>query len=96
MLSTPRGSLSRLPEDDAEIDYEASVTRHSPQSLKSTNPLLTSSVVEQEVAELFSFHLFHFDGQFNTFAVNEHVVSWETSADGFYELLVEKLASFGE
>lgn len=83
-----KSALGRLAESEDQIDYEASISRHTPQSLKNTNPLLLSSTTEFDVADLTSFGLFGFDWNFRPFAAGESVASWHTSADGMYDKVV--------
>lgn len=81
-------ALSQLPQDDSEVDYDAEITRHTPQQLNHSNPLLSSSVTEQEVASLITFGLFTFDWNFTPFASSDAVKSWQTSTDGYYDKVV--------
>lgn len=80
-----KNALGRVAEEDSDVNFEATITRHTPQTLRSTNPLLGSSVTEFEVADLTSFGLFNFDANFRPFAIKEHVESWVSSADGMYD-----------
>lgn len=81
-------ALGRLPQSESEVDYEATIYRHARDDVKSTNPLLTSSVTESEVNGLMSFGFFSFDWNFTPFAVTETVKSWQTSKDRMYDKLV--------
>lgn len=81
-------ALGRLPEDDADVKWDANVTRHTPQSMNHHNPLLASSVTEMEVGGLTGFGLFGFDWNFTPFASADAVVSWQSSADGLYDKVV--------
>jgi peptide/nickel transport system substrate-binding protein len=82
-------TLGRLaPKDGKEVDFEAQIIRLAGADLKSTNPLLTSSVVESDYHGLTSFGLFGFDWNFNMYASSESVRSWQTSSDRLVDKLV--------
>ena len=83
-----KNALGRVADENSSVDYEATIVRHTPQTLRSTNPLMGSSVTEFEVAELSSFYLLTFDADFRPFAMEEHVESWSRSADGLYDKIV--------
>ena len=83
-----KSALGRLPDNDGDVNYDATITRQTPQSLKNTNPLLASTVTEFEVSNLISYGLFGFDWNFSPFAAKESVVSWQTSADGLYDKVI--------
>lgn len=70
------------------VDYGASLVRHVGGDLKSTNPLLASSVTEFEYLDLTGFGYLSFDREFNYFAPKETVVSWQTSKDHMYDKIV--------
>ncbi|QDV51079.1 peptide-binding protein [Gimesia fumaroli] len=81
-------ALGRLPENDEEVDWNATINRHVGADLKSTNPIMGSSAVEFEVSSLTGFGLFSFDWNFRPFAVSDTVVSWQTSKDMLYDKVV--------
>lgn len=82
-------ALGRLaPEDGEGVDYEAEIVLMANGDLKSTNPLLMSSVVEFDYHGLTSFGLFSFDKDFKKFAASDAVVSWQTSKDRLVDKLV--------
>jgi peptide/nickel transport system substrate-binding protein len=81
-------ALGRLPADPSDIKDDATITRHSAADVKSTNPILGSSVVEFDVSGLTSFGLIGFDWNFNPFASSDTVVSWQSSKDGMYDKIV--------
>ncbi|MCA9175968.1 MAG: peptide ABC transporter substrate-binding protein [Planctomycetales bacterium] len=83
-----KDAMGRLWESEDQIDYEAEIARHTPQSLKNTNPLLGSSTTEFEVSSLTSFGLFGFDWNFKPFASADAVKTWQTSKNGMYEKVV--------
>lgn len=83
------GTLSRLaPADGAGVDYEATLIRHTSGDLKSSNPLLTSSITEAEYQGLTSVGLLTFDQEMNDFAPKDVVVSWQTSKDHLMDKFV--------
>ncbi|MFG0239447.1 MAG: peptide ABC transporter substrate-binding protein, partial [Gimesia chilikensis] len=71
-------ALGRLPENDEQVDWGATINRHVGADMKSTNPIMGSSAVEFEVGSLPGFGLFSFDWNFRPFAVADTVVSWQT------------------
>lgn len=81
-------ALGRLPASDSEVDYEATITRFMRGDVKSTNPVMTSSVEESDVNSLTSYGLFSFDWNLRPFAVSEFVKSWQTSKDSMYDKVV--------
>lgn len=81
-------ALGRLPENDEEVDWNATINRHVGADLKSTNPIMGSSAVEFEVSSLTGFGLFSFDWNFMPFAVSDTVVSWQSSKDKLYDKVV--------
>jgi len=81
-------ALGRLPENDEEVDWGATINRHVGADMKSTNPIMGSSAVEFEVGSLTGFGLFSFDWNFRPFAVSDTVVSWQTSKDKKYDKVV--------
>lgn len=80
--------LGRLPASDAEVNYEATMIRHAPGDVKSTNPLMQSSVIDFDIGQLIGFGLFSFDWNLNALAPSEAVKSWQTSADRLYDRVV--------
>lgn len=82
-------ALSQLaPADGSGVDFDDSVSRALAQDLRSTNPLLVSSVAENEISSLTSFGLFSFDWKMVPHAVSDAVVSWQTSQDRMYDKVV--------
>lgn len=81
-------TLGRLAESDDEANWDATLNRHVPGDVKSSNPLLASSTTEFEVNSLLGFGLFGFDASFKPFASSDAVVSWQTSADRMYDKVV--------
>jgi peptide/nickel transport system substrate-binding protein len=76
-------ALGRLaPQNNAGVDSSAVMVRHVAADLKSSNPLLYSSITEAEFNALTGFPgLVTFDQEFNFFASSDMVVSWQSSAD---------------
>jgi peptide/nickel transport system substrate-binding protein len=81
-------ALGRLPQNDEEVNWNATINRHVGADMKSTNPIMGSSAVEFEVSSLTGFGLFSFDWNFIPFAVSDTVVSWESSKDKLYDKVV--------
>ncbi len=82
------GALGRMPKNDAEVDWEATINGHLPADLKSTNPIMVSSTYEFEVADLTSIGLFAFDWTMRAFAAESAVEKWQTSKDRMYDKIV--------
>jgi peptide/nickel transport system substrate-binding protein len=78
-------ALGRLPKDDEEVDWDATLHRHITGNIRSLNPLLISTMAEFEIAGLTSFGLFSFDGNFEPFADGYVVKNWHTSDDGLVD-----------
>ena len=76
------------PEDGQGVDWNAKIGRALPQDLRSTNPLLTSSISENEISGLTGFGLFGFDWNMIPHAVAASVVSWQTSKDRLLDKVV--------
>jgi len=82
-------ALGRLPsEEGKEVNWDATINRHSFGDVNSTNPILASSVAEFDISGLINFGLFSFDWNFNPFASKDTVVSWQSSKDGLYDKVV--------
>lgn len=81
-------ALGRLPANDEEVNWAATINRHVGADMKSTNPIMGSSAVEFEVSSLTGFGLFSFDWNFKPFAVADTVVSWQSSKDKKYDKVV--------
>ncbi len=81
-------ALGRGPAKSADVDWNATIRRHSRVELKSTNPVMMSSVVEMEIGALTSLTLFEFDRAFNTFGSKDLLVSWQSSKDHLTDKLV--------
>jgi peptide/nickel transport system substrate-binding protein len=79
-------TLGRLaPADGAGVYYDSVLVRHAGGDLKSSNPLLISSITEFEYQQLTGFGsgngLVTYDQDLKNFAQKEWVVSWQTSKD---------------
>jgi len=82
-------TLGRLaPADGAGVNYDASWVRHTVGDLKSSNPLLFSSITEFEYQSLTGFGILAADREMNYYGAKDTVVSWQTSKDH----LVDKFA----
>ncbi len=81
-------TLGRLPKDDSEVDWDATVNRHWKGDINSTNPVLASSVYEQDLYTLTAMGLFGYDWKLDPFATADTVVKWQTSTDGLMDKVV--------
>lgn len=81
-------TLGQLALADTDVNLSATLNRHVPADVKSSNPLLASSTTEFEVNSLTGFGLFGFNSDFVPFASKESVVSWQTSSDRLYDKVV--------
>jgi peptide/nickel transport system substrate-binding protein len=81
-------TLGRPPASDAEVGWDRGMTRAIPSDIKSSNPLMISSTAEFEVLGLTGFGLFSFDWNFEPFAMEEYVESWQASKDRLYDKVV--------
>jgi peptide/nickel transport system substrate-binding protein len=82
-------ALSMLPpEDGSGVNYDATFNRASLQDLRSTNPVLTNSFAESEIAAITAFGMFSYDWNFIPHASADSVVSWQTSEDRMYDKVV--------
>ena len=81
-------TVGRLPAKDADVNWDAELKRHINFDVKSTNPILFSSVSENDVNQLTAFGIFSFDWQFNPFASSDTAASWQSSADRLYDKVV--------
>jgi len=82
-------TLGRLaPASGEGVNFNAEITLVAQGDLKSTNPLLASSVVDFDYQGLTSFGLFGFDWNLEKYAVADSVVSWQTSKDRLVDKVV--------
>jgi peptide/nickel transport system substrate-binding protein len=81
-------TLGRLPKDDSEVDWNATINRHWKGDINSTNPILASSVYEQDLYTLTAMGLFSFDWNLDPFASADNVGRWQTSKDGLMDKVV--------
>lgn len=81
-------ALGRVATDESAVDFEARFNRHMLREVKSTNPLMTSTVEESDVAGLIYGGLFSFDWRMEPLALSETVVSWQTSKDHLADKVV--------
>ena len=78
--------MGHLPKD-GEVDDDATVIRHSSMALKSTNPLMVSSVAEGDVAELVFPLLTFYDRSFTAYGDAEYMKSWKSSKNRKYDII---------
>ena len=81
-------ALGRLPASDDEVDWDATITLHFSADVKSTNPLMVSSVFEGDFGSLTGFGMFGFDWNFDKFALKDYVRTWQTSKDHLCDKVV--------
>lgn len=82
-------TLGRLaPADGKGVDYESTWVRHVGGDLKSSNPLLMSSITEFEYQALTAFGYLGMDQDLNYFAPSDTVVSWQSSKDHMMDKIV--------
>lgn len=80
-------ALGRLP-NEGEENFDATMVRHLNGDVKSTNPLMISSVSEMELNSLIGFVIFSGDEKMMPLALTDVTVSWQTSDDGMYDKVV--------
>lgn len=81
-------ALGRLPANDNEPDWDATINRHSGGEVKNTNPIMMSTVAEFDVAGLIGFGLFGAGPDMVTVAGSESVKSWQSSKDHLMDKVV--------
>jgi peptide/nickel transport system substrate-binding protein len=81
-------ALGRVATDDANVDYEATINRHIRRDVKSTNPIMASSIEEGDITTLTGYGLFTFDWDMSPLAAADTVASWQTSKDRLYDKVV--------
>lgn len=81
-------TVGRLPAKDSEVDWDAEFRRHINFDVKSTNPVLFSSVSENDVNSLTGFGLFTFDWRLDPFASSDTVSTWHSSEDRLFDKVV--------
>ena len=81
-------ALGRLPTDPSQIDWDGSLTHHMRGDVKSTNPILSSSVYDADLLILAYEGIMTFDWELKPFANASMVESWQSSKDGMYEKVV--------
>ncbi|QDT01376.1 ABC transporter substrate-binding protein [Adhaeretor mobilis] len=74
--------------DGKNVDYDQDFVRHVTGDLKTTNPVMVSSVTDFEFSDLSGLGFLSFDRHFNYFAPQNSVVSWQTSKDGLTDKMV--------
>jgi len=81
-------AMGRLPANDDEVDWDASMHRHTTADIKSTNPLMISSTAEFDVTGLTSFGLFGANWELKPHAAKDTVKSWQVSKDRMMDKVV--------
>ncbi len=80
-------ALGRLPADDAEVNYDATIVQHLRGDINTTNPILQSSVSDFDVHGFMSLGLFGFDWNMDPFALADVVTRWRSSSDRLVDLV---------
>lgn len=84
-----KAALGQLaPPDGSGVDYDGRFVRHVTGDLGSTNPLFAQTVTEFEYSSLTGTSILSFDREFDYFAPEETVVSWQTSEDRMMDKFV--------
>lgn len=81
-------ALGRVATDDAQVDYEATLNRHMVRDVKSTIPIMASTIEDNDVGGLLGFGFMTFDWNMEPLATSETVVSWQSSKDRLYDKIV--------
>jgi peptide/nickel transport system substrate-binding protein len=81
-------ALGRLPPDDSAVDWNGGMTHHMRGDVKSTNPILSSSVYDVDLLNLAYEGLMSFDWELKPFGNANMVESWQSSKDGLYDKIV--------
>ncbi len=76
------------PPDGKGVDFDATYVRHVAGDLKSSNPLLITSITEFEYQGLTGIGFIGYDQDLNYFAPREIVVSWQSSKDHMMDKIV--------
>ena len=76
-----REAFGVFPESDSEIDYDGELTLHFSADAKTTNPLLLSSMYDQDLIGFYSFGILGFDYQLRAFAPKDVVSEWKIATD---------------
>ncbi len=75
-------------ESASDMNNDAEIKRLMPSDIKSTNPVMQSSLYETWYNSLTGLGFFSFDKEMAPFAPSELVVSWQTSKDKLYDKIV--------
>jgi peptide/nickel transport system substrate-binding protein len=81
-------ALGQYPASESDAEFESRFNRCVNFDLNSTNPILGSTTIEAELAQLTGLNLFSFDQQFKPFGAAEAIVSWDSSQDHMYDKIV--------
>lgn len=81
-------AIGRLPESETDVNWDAAIIRHYVADVRSTNPIMQSSTIEQEVLSLIGIYPFAYDWNFNPYADAQIVTSWQSSKDRLMDKVV--------
>lgn len=80
--------LGRVETDESQVDYDAVITRHFLRDVKSTNPIMYSTLEENMLGLMMTYTLITADWNLDPFAPAEVVASWQTSKDRLVDKFV--------
>jgi len=81
-------TLGQFPQSESDANYDARFERYTNIELKSTNPIMQSSVAEFEYGSLTGILLIGGDRDLQPHAPSDIVASWQTSSDRLYDKIV--------
>lgn len=81
-------ALGRLPESEAEVDWDATFTRHTGADPTSLNPIFRTTLYDSWAMELFTVSPLQFDWDLRPFGDLDVIDSWEVSPDHLMEKVV--------
>lgn len=73
--------FGQQPGSDGQIDFDAEFVISEPADVKTTNPLVQSSVIEQRLQGFINPGIWGFDRDLEPFAIAESVASWKKTED---------------
>lgn len=81
-------ALGRLPDQEGQVNWEASVNRYLRGDIKSPNPLLASSIEEFDVLTVCGISLIGFNWRLEPYAERDVVRAWQVSKDHLVDKFV--------
>jgi peptide/nickel transport system substrate-binding protein len=80
--------IRQLPKSEDDVDWDATFVHYVGGDAKSLNPLMINSQTEMELLDLTGLQLINFDADFNAFAPDWAVKSWQVSKDRLMDKFV--------